>query len=84
MFFYDALDGVEAETGALSDALGGEKRFEDMGADVRWNSRTVVDDLDHDPLVIAIRADFQFALAIHGVDRIVDQVGPNLVEFAAE
>ena len=41
-----------------------------------------VGDLDDDRVAVGAGADRQRALAVHGVDGVVDEVGPDLVELA--
>ncbi len=83
VFADDALDGVEAEAGAVADALGGEEGFEDVGLNVLGNAGAVVDDFHQNVIAFVGDADAQFALIFHGVGGVVDKVGPDLIEFAA-
>src|ERR1700691_4870975 len=83
MLLYDAADGLETQPGALSDTLGGEERLEDMRLDFRRNSRSVVGYFHQQTIQFTRRADAQFALAIHSVDGVVDQISPDLVQLAA-
>src|SRR5690242_21942377 len=82
MPFHDSLSSIETQACALSDSLGGEEWFEDMGLDIGRNTGTAVANLDHDTGIILIRAQPKFALAVHGVNRVINDVGPNLVQFA--
>src|SRR5579863_4738208 len=84
MFLNDAHDGVEAEAGAFANGLGGEEGIEDARFDFRRNAWAVVADLDANGVKVAAGTDAEFALAVHGVDSVVDEIGPNLVEFAPE
>src|SRR5215469_15557838 len=79
----DAVHNIEPKPGALADSLGGEKRVEDPGLYVCRNSRAVVGNFYEDKIVLARRADGQVPVAVHGVGGVVDQVGPDLIEFAA-
>ena len=80
----DALNRVEAEARAFADSLGGKERFEDMRLHFRRNSRSIIGDLNYDTIVLAIRSDLKLALAFHRIDGIVDDIRPNLIEFAAK
>src|SRR5436305_8273652 len=84
MFSDDPFHGVQSESSSLPDSLGGEERFIDMRHNFWRNSRTVVGDLDHHTVVVAIGAHVQLSLAAHGIDGIVDQVGPDLAQFTAK
>ncbi len=75
---------VEAEAGALPDRLGREKRIEDLFAKVRRNAGPVVDDVDDHEIEAARRRDRDFARVADGVDRVVDEIGPDLVQIAAD
>src|ERR1017187_10692713 len=69
--------------GALPDTLGGEERLENMGLDFRRDARSVVAGFDQQAIQLAGGADAQFALALDGVDGVVDRVGPDLIQLAA-
>src|SRR5262249_4141230 len=84
MLPHDALDRVQAETSALPDALGREEGLKDVGLDFGGDSWAAVTNLHHDATVVTIGPNSKLALAAHGVNRVVDDVGPNLVQLAAE
>ncbi len=84
VFFHDALDGVEAEAGAFSNSFGGEKGLEDMRLDFFGDAGTVVADFYDHASVFAVGADAKLAFTVHRVDGVIDEVGPDLVEFAAK
>ena len=84
VLLHDTLNRVEAQAGAFAHSLGGEKRFEDMRLYLGRNSRTVVGDLNHHAIVLAIGSDSKLALASHRINGIVDDVRPNLIELAAK
>ena len=74
---------IQAEPGALAERLGGEERREDPVDDVLGDAGSVVADLDPDHVVaLARRAHRQRAVAAHGLDGVVDDVRPHLVEIA--
>ena len=54
------------------------------GLYLRRNAGAVVGNLNYDTTVLAIGSNAKLAFAAHGVNRIVDEVGPHLIEFAAE
>src|SRR5215510_9836149 len=84
MFLHNPLNGVEPETSAFPDALGGEERFKDTRLDFRGNSGTVVADVDHNATVFAIGPNSKFARAAYGVNGLVYDVRPHLVQLAAK
>ena len=79
---HDPAGDVEAEAGALADVLGREERLERARDDLRRHARSGVGDLDHDPVALGAGAHREGARAVHRVDGVVDQVGPDLVELA--
>src|SRR5579864_2975094 len=79
----DAVDSVEAQPGAFAHGLRGEERLEDARLNLGWNALAIVDDLHQHVVAFDHRADLEFALSLHRVGGIVDQVGPHLVQFAA-
>ncbi len=72
------------EAGAFPNSFGCEKRFKDVGLHVVGNSRTVIANLNHNAIVIAVGSDAKLALAVHRVNRVIDNVGPDLVELASK
>ena len=79
-----APDDIEAQPRALADLLGGEERLEHARADVIWNARPVVYDADDDALAVAGRGDVDLARLGNGIERVVDQVRPDLIELAGK
>src|SRR6266487_3719323 len=72
----------EAEAGAFADGLGGVAGLEDVGADGVGDTWSGVADLDQSAVAVAAGPDRQGAVAVHGVDGVVDQVGPDLIQLA--
>src|SRR5215203_1159673 len=79
----DAPHDVQPEPGPGADLLGRIERLEDMALRLARYPRPVVDHLDHDTPVIYIRPQDDTTASIHGVYRVVDEVGPHLVQLAA-
>src|SRR4029453_17353571 len=77
----DPVRDVETETGALADGFRGEERLEDAGPDVGRGAGGGVFDLDHEAVRVAGGAQGESATARHGVERVVDEVRPDLVQF---
>ena len=48
----------------------------------RAEMQTIIDDLDIHPEVVELCPEDQLATVVNGVDRIVEEVGPHLVELA--
>src|SRR6202012_5618699 len=82
----DAEHHFEPHAGALAYFLGGKKRIEDPGPYFFRYAWSVVDHADQDVVLDPLGFDGQVSLAgwFHGVQRVVDQVGPDLVELADE
>ena len=74
---HDAVRGREAEAGAVADVLGGEERVEDVPAVLGGDAGAVVGDAG----TVAPGRDRDGAALAEDVDRVVEQVGPHLVEL---
>ncbi len=84
----DTLNDIESQSGSFANRLGGEERIEYAVFDVRGNSCSVINKLDENSVRLNASSDVeQFRLArwkvFHRMDRIVDEIGPNLVQCAA-
>ena len=79
----DALGDVEPEAGALPDGLGGEEGVEDARLQLVGYPRPVVADLDAHTLALPARAQRDPPVGTERIDRVVDQVRPNLVQLRA-
>src|SRR5215207_9877433 len=77
------MGGRQAEAGAVPDLLGREERVEDSGADLGRYARAVVGYVDPDAAGLAASADRDRPMIAERVDRVVDQVGADLVELRA-
>ena len=92
----DAVDGGQAEAGALADILGGEERLEDLGHDLGRHAGAGVLDLDQHVLAgrhavagelqaLALgdvaRADGERAAVGHGVAGVDGEVDDHLLEL---
>ena len=84
VLLHNSLNCVETEAGPLSHSLGSKEWFKNVVLDLRGNPGAVIADLNHNAGNLAIGSNPQLAFAAHGVDGIVDDVGPHLVEFAPE
>src|SRR5215471_13646214 len=80
----DAPADVQPKAGALANWLGGEERLEDPLPDVGGYARPGVTDIDHKLVAVQRGPDCQRARPLHRRHRVVDQVGPHLVELARE
>src|SRR5216683_1380979 len=84
VFFHDALNRIEAQPCSLPYSLGGEEWFKDVWFNLGRNPWTVVADLHHDATVVLIGSHSKLTFSAHSIDGVIDDVGPNLIEFAAE
>src|ERR1043166_1140461 len=83
MFLHDALGRVEAKPSALAHSLGSEEGIKDMRQNLVRNSRAIIANFNHSTVVFAVRTHPQISFSVHGIDGVVDQVCPHLVQFAA-
>jgi len=84
----NAEDGVETEARALAQWFGREEWLKDPALDTIRDARSVVDNFNVQIPVIARSTNRQlslrgFLLLTDGIDRINEQISPDLVEFAA-
>ena len=81
---HDVVADIEAESRSLAGFFRGEKRVENPVLDVFWNSGSVVFDLDNHLFIRVVDPYRKTASSIHGIDGVVDDVGPCPVQIAAE
>src|SRR6516165_9105343 len=72
VFPYDSHRCIQTQTSSLSHSLGGEEGFEDARLDLRRNARSGIADLDHGAIAFQEGLDAKLALAVHGIDSVVD------------
>src|ERR1700686_1531683 len=84
VFFHDTLHRVQAQSGSLPYSLGGEEWFKDMCLNLGRNAWTVVANPSHNATIVLIGSHSKLAFSAHGIDGIIDDVSPDLIEFAAE
>ena len=53
-----------------------------MGLQLVGNSRTVIANLNHSATVVAVGSNAKLAFSVHRVNRVIDNVSPDLVELA--
>src|SRR5580698_8199859 len=80
---YDPVYGVQAYSRAFADTLGGEERLKQVRLHRVGNPGSVVDNLNQNKIELSGRSNNQFALAAHGVDGIVDDIRPDLVQLTS-
>src|SRR5437899_12130710 len=74
----DPVADNQTQAGPRPDRFRGEKRFEQAPLDLRGNADTVVDNFDDHLAVFQARADAAFPCAIARMNRVVDQISPDL------
>src|SRR5260370_26895554 len=84
VFFHDTLNRVEAQPCSLPYPLGCEKWFKDVCLNFGRNAWTVVANLHHNATVVLIGSHSKLAFSAHGVDGVINDVGPDLIELAAK
>ena len=84
MLDHDRFDGREAEPGAFVELLGGEEVVEHTGLHVLRDPRAAVDHFHRHLAIGGDRPQCERPGPLHGVYRVRDEVGPHLVELAAE
>jgi hypothetical protein len=84
VLLHNSLDGVQTEACALPNSFGGEKGLKDVGLYLVRNPWAVIANLNHNATIVAVGSDAELAFSPHGVNRVIDNIGPDLVEFAAK
>src|SRR5258708_31773791 len=79
----NAVADDQTQADAAADGFRGEKRLEHARLDVRRNAGTVVHNFDYQLVIFPARTDANLARAINGSDRIINEIGPHLIEFTA-
>ena len=79
----DPVRGGQPESGAVAHVLGGEERVEHAVADLGGDPGAVVGDLDLGEVAEAARGDRDRPAVVERVDRVVEQIGPDLVQLGA-
>src|ERR687895_1533927 len=77
----DVVGDMQAKARAYAGSLRGKEGLENARLNLRRYPRSVVDDVDRDDIFRGECAQNKLSLACYGVDRVVDQVGPHLVEL---
>src|SRR5271163_4421846 len=84
VLLHNSLDGVQAEARAFPNSFGCEKRLKDVRLHLAGNSWAIVANLNYNATVVLVGSDAQLAFCVHCVNRVVNDVGPDLVELAAK
>src|SRR5271165_4957747 len=74
---------VETKAASITDLFGRKERFEHPVLDRCRNAGAVVHDLDQGHIEFPLRADGECSDAIHCLEGVLDEFGPNLIQFAA-
>src|SRR5579863_4992399 len=84
VFSNNSLCGVQPEARPLTDSFGSEKRLEDVAPNLRGDSRPVISNLHDNVIFLLKRPNAKFPLASHCVNCVLDQIGPDLIQFRSE
>ena len=80
----DAVADIEAQPRPVSRRFGGIEGVENFLLNVDGNSRSTVGYFDNDPVAVPVGFQLESAFAAHRSNRVIDEVGPHLVELAAK
>jgi hypothetical protein len=81
---HQSPDDVQPEARAFAYRLGRKERIEDAITYFDTNTTSIIDDPHHDELPLAPGDDFNLSAFRYSIQRVIDQVRPDLVEFACE
>lgn len=79
----DAQRGINVKGSTLSHLLRGEEGIENALLHVRRNAGAIVADFHDGAIQLVKRANPELAFAVHGVNGIINEIGPHLIELAA-
>src|SRR5215470_591453 len=83
MLTNDALGGIKTEACAFAHSFGSKERIEDARLNFRGNARATVADFDDRAIQLTTSAHAEPTTAIHSLNGVVNEIGPDLIEFAA-
>src|SRR5215216_3154522 len=75
----DIMRNMQTEARPFSGWLRGKERFKDSQANLLGNSWPIIYDFDNHMLLFGISSQADFTFAVHGIDRVIDDVCPDLV-----
>ncbi len=84
--YNNSICDIQAQTSAFANTFRGEKWLEDMLLHRLWNTRPVVRDLHYNTFMLVACTYPDMLLpyhVLHRVTRVIQQVGPDLIEFTA-
>ena len=79
----DPVYGVQAYSCAFADAFGGEEWLKEMRLHRIGNAGPIVDNLNENEIELSGGSNDQLALAAHGIDGIVDEIRPDLIQLTS-
>src|SRR5258708_7166703 len=77
------VNGVQSYSSALADVLGREEWLKEMRFHHVGNTGSTVDNLNETEIELSGSSNYQITLTAHGIDRIVNEIGPDLVQLAS-
>lgn len=83
MFVDDIVGDIQSQPGTFTKGFGGEKRTKKPWLDLRRDPRAGVDNLHNDPGAILRSTQSEYTATIHGIDGVVNEIAPHLVQLAA-
>src|ERR1700730_15860663 len=83
MSAHDPVNRIETNSRAFTDTFRSEEWLEEVRLYRFGNAWPIVDDLDENEIELSGSSNDQPAFTSHGVDGIVNEIGPNLVQVAS-
>src|SRR5271154_7383783 len=83
MAAHDPVNRIQTNSRAFAYALRSEERLEEGRLHRIGNTWPIVDDLDENEIKFSRSSNYQPAFTAHGVDGIINKIGPNLVQLAS-
>ena len=81
VFLDNIIRNIQPQAGTLARLLRCKERLEQARQHILWNAWTIVLNLNYHLRALLVSSQLQIALPMHGVDGVIDQVRPDLVQL---
>src|SRR5574340_308462 len=78
----DVMRDMQSQASSRTWRLGRKEWLKDSVHDVPCDTGTVILDFDIYPIVMKIGSQINLAFPLHGINRIINDIGPDLVQLA--
>src|SRR5947208_1349489 len=79
----NSITDNQAETGAGTNRFSGKERLKHPRLDLWGNTRAIVYNFNDQLVILLASTDANFTGSIDSIDGIINQIGPDLIQFAS-